>query len=373
MIKVGILSPGINDATSLYRAGGPFSALRDDIHVTFMDKATNITVLSQDVIFMQRPFNEVHFRTAQMVKRCRVPLWVDYDDFLFDVPRDNPNYSLYMNEKVHMHLFQIAKMADIVTVSTKTLKALYEKEIDAGDGNKITLSDNVNLITNAYDKRFHGERILNTGNKLITWRGSKTHDKDLAHFAMPIVKFMNDHKDWKIEFLGYNPWQLTEQIEPSQVTITDPMEPFLYMEHFKSLQPSIHIVPLHDSIFNRAKSNIAWIEATIAGAVTICPDWDGWRNEGTFRYKDVEEFIQCLTLAASASVEDMNINLDHSFEVISLCFYLDNENELRKNIIYNLDDLDGGRYKIPTEDYADLFNQPKKEGVIDDAKSYTER
>src|SRR6185295_502627 len=244
--------------------------------------------------FMNRVFNEDHLKVCQLVKRLNKPLWLDYDDFLFDVPKDNPNYHTYMNEKAHTCLIGILSLADTVSVSTRTLKALYEKEIDVGNGQTITLAKNVICIPNAYDPKFHGAQVSSNGNKLITWRGSKTHERDLMEFADPIIQFMKENKDWKIEFLGYNPWQITEQIDHSQVSHSKSREPFEYMDYLKHLNPSIHIVPLHDSLFNRSKSNIAWIEATCAGAMVIAPDWDGWINTG-YNYSDKGTFFRYMS------------------------------------------------------------------------------
>ena len=51
-------------------------------------------------------------------------------------------------------------------------------------------------------------------------------------------------------------------------------------------------VPLHDSYFNRCKSNIAALEGTYAGAVCLVPDWPEWQIPGTLKYKTQEEFAE---------------------------------------------------------------------------------
>jgi hypothetical protein len=46
-----------------------------------------------------------------------------------------------------------------------------------------------------------------------------------------------------------------------------------YFKFFNELNPNIFIYTLKDTQFNRAKSNISWIEATYAGAAVIAPSF----------------------------------------------------------------------------------------------------
>jgi hypothetical protein len=67
-------------------------------------------------------------------------------------------------------------------------------------------------------------------------------------------------------------------------------EIFSYMGVFRQLAPFIHIVGLEDNPFNRAKSNVAWVEASAAGAVVLAPDWPEWQRPGVQTYTDPEDF-----------------------------------------------------------------------------------
>lgn len=48
---------------------------------------------------------------------------------------------------------------------------------------------------------------------------------------------------------------------------------FGYFQRLIQLKPHFVVFPLEDNTFNRCKSNIAAIEATVAGAVCISPDY----------------------------------------------------------------------------------------------------
>jgi hypothetical protein len=46
------------------------------------------------------------------------------------------------------------------------------------------------------------------------------------------------------------------------------------------------IVPLEDEVFNRCKSNIAWLETARSGTITVAPFWESWAVPGVYAYED---------------------------------------------------------------------------------------
>ena len=51
------------------------------------------------------------------------------------------------------------------------------------------------------------------------------------------------------------------------------MDIFAYFQRLIQLKPHFVVFPLEDNTFNKCKSNIAAIEATVAGAVCIAPEY----------------------------------------------------------------------------------------------------
>lgn len=54
----------------------------------------------------------------------------------------------------------------------------------------------------------------------------------------------------------------------------------IYIKNLCHLAPEIHIVPLEFNEFNNCKSNIAWIEATLAGAKVIASPANEFKDMG---------------------------------------------------------------------------------------------
>lgn len=270
------ICPSASDATSFYRGMGPLTALRvPGWQVEAAPPAIDWTVLARaDAVFMQRPSAPAYLQIFEMAKNLGRPVWVDYDDDLTDVPPSNPTHQKYAVERGNVAV--IAAHADVVTTSTGVL-ARRMSDLGARD---------VRVVPNAWDDRFFKNfapaRPLE---KLVFWRGSATHDEDLDVHLGGIAEIHRAHPDWRWLFCGSPFWKVREVIAAAQLAV-DPVsrDPVDYLRRLERLPAGVALVPLKDSPFNRAKSNIAWLEATYAGAAAVGPDFPEWDRPGVTTY-----------------------------------------------------------------------------------------
>jgi hypothetical protein len=280
-IKIAAEIPNHRDGTSFYRAMGPLTGLIKTNHVEVnMKESWNWIELTQcDVFFMQRPFHSQHVAVANMVKKHRKPLWLDFDDDFFSIPESNAAHPMFMNESVHASLKEILSMADAVTVSTLKLKEVYSK-----------YTANVHYIPNSFNDHILPERTIGKRRKLITWRGGITHEEDLMSVIGQLASVAAANKDWVWNFIGNVPWFVREAIPAAQLIITQPMEIMEMHQYLMNICSAIHIVPLKNNEFNLSKSNVAWIESAYAGSSCLAPDMPEWRREGITNYKSESDF-----------------------------------------------------------------------------------
>jgi hypothetical protein len=241
------------------------------------------TIHWADAVFLQRPSMPQHVQICEMVKASRVPLWLDYDDDLFSVPVHNCTYEMYGLKSTQEQIAKCINMADVVTVTNAHLRERL-----------LPLNKNIVVIPNAFeDERFDDRPPRKAEReKLVFWRGSKTHEKDLMQVCQQIVQLSHDPElaDWFFHFMGYNPWWMTEQMRHDHTLCLQPIDVVAYHDFICSLQPPIWIVPLVDDRFNRSKSNIAWIEGSYAGATIIAPNIPEFQRPGVLLYDKPEEF-----------------------------------------------------------------------------------
>lgn len=326
-MKLLVLTPTKDDTTSFYRAAGvlrnlqqKMSSLRYDIFD--IGKIPSITwsfLCQYDGVFFQRPFQNVEI--LRFVKDMHIPIWVDYDDNLFEIPQaNNRAFDVYVDEKVQNNLVEIAKLADIVSVSTKALKTFY-------DG----MNADVRIIPNALNFDLLGEPSTAKTQKYVMWRGGDSHRMDIRVFESEIMERQSKYNEWTWIYAGFNPWELYTKNK----RYIKAQDPILYFKWLKATSPSILQVPLHDIFFNRCKSNIAALEGTWAGAVCVVPDWEEWQIPGLVNYSSVEEFGTKLELALNEQFSFKKYRT-MAMDYIRENYDLDKVNNLRVQLLKDL-------------------------------------
>lgn len=305
-----VFCPNRKDATSFYRGWMPLVTLGKQLEpwMNFISASEYdwSTMAMADALFMQRPYRKEHWQMVEMAKSMGKKVWVDYDDWLLGVPTDNPAYMQYEEPDVKRNIVKIVAAADEITVSTSHLAKLIQRDIGkiADRDLPITVVSNALPLDILAHKR---PEVARQRNRLVQWRGSNTHHRDVMSQAKPIIEACRANKNWHFSFLGDALWFITDMMPHENVTISKPIDPIEYFEYINKVAPSVMIVPLHDSDFNRAKSNIAYLEAAYAGAVTIAPDWEEWRHPGVLNYTDQASFAKALEHVMSGYIDVIDL------------------------------------------------------------------
>lgn len=336
MINICMHIPGRHDATNWYRGSTPLNALRTQtknrIQTFFGGEYSYSTVQSYDAAFFQRPCTPQELEAVLLCKRNGVPVIVDYDDLLLDLPRDNPSYGLYMNDKTRDSIIKIVQAADLVWVSTKELKRCYQLP-------KTTLNERVYVVPNALND-IHlavGKKAfpppMERRQPAVLWRGSHTHERDVMEFVPEIVETAHKFPHWSFVFAGWNPWFVTEHMKEKQAIVSGALPVGEFMDFVYATGPQVGMIPLSDHRFNRCKSNIAWLEMAWAGAACLVPDWEEWRNPGCVTYRNSQDFkAGLMSLIAMKPEQRCELNRQ-SWEFIEKNYMLSKVNDIRLHTI----------------------------------------
>jgi hypothetical protein len=311
-------------AVSFYRAAGIAKDLERRLQcvvdtLSWTDFMIDWTALMRyDIVMIQRGYQGQQVLLCKKVKQIGIPLWLDYDDDLFSVPPENKAWSIYEDPEVQRDIITMLSMADVISVTTDDLKNSFSQ-----------YNDNIVVIPNAFnDIMLDKDRILQPRSKNIIWRGSETHVYDIMVYNDVIDKFIKEHPDYQFVFMGFNPWFLSKAPNLKFVKQLDILE---YFEAGMKLTPAVVQVPLHESIFNRCKSNIAFIEGTYWGATSIVPEFWG-KLPGTISYTDAESYYEAL----NASIEDKPEYNKESWAYIRRNLLSSEVNKLRVKLIKSL-------------------------------------
>ena len=270
-----------------------------------------------DAVFLQRPCVKVHCELAKMAKQLNLPIWVDYDDAIDIVPCSNPKWNDRLAAEWADSMHKCLEMADVVTTVNDYLGERVSK----------FTKGRIFTIPNAHND-YVAQITPKPRTKTVLWRGGSSHDEDLMMVLPELAAVASNNPDWQFHFVGNPCWE-ARRLMPKQNSFfkTDWHDYYSYLESIAELAPSIQIVPWCDSSFNRCKSNLAWLEATSIGAVTVAPEWaDEFNLPGVVRYG--ANFGE--TLATTM----MNVpSIDDSKRCLSERFLLSKTNEKRLEII----------------------------------------
>lgn len=326
-MKISIHEKVPMSAVAYYRSIGPFSYLKKlnkNIEVAIPGQISWDNIIGSDIFYMQRPHLVSDLKALDIAKDFNIPIVVDYDDCLHEIPQDNPAHEDFSKENTLKIIEESIKIADAVTVSTPFLKEYYSK-----------FNKNIHVIENAHnDYQYPFEFVKDGHYNTVNWRGSATHRNDLLSVSEQLWGVSERQKDWSFMFIGQNPWYITEKMTNAynikECDITT------YNKFIKDLKAAVQIVPLLDNKFNRAKSNIGWLEGTYAGSCTVCPSIPEFEKPGCINYSEEKENFGYLLEKAMKSKTFRKENYEKSFEYIKDNLMLSDINKKRIEVMESL-------------------------------------
>lgn len=330
MIKIAVISPDPKDGNSFWRCMGPLSYLGKDPNYEI--KLLNLghpgiswVEISQcDILFLHRPCTRDHVIFMQIAYNLNKPVWVDFDDYLFQLPGWNPHASMYHSVEFQTMMAHCIAAADVVTVTTAELYNHYSK-----------INSNVVIVPNAYRSdlfTYRQEKPLSRQNFGI-WRGSNTHDGDLLSVRDGFQQLQS-----KTVFMGGISWLLLSGLDKAKFEVRSPTDVIMYFKYIYEQRPKAFLFPLVDCTFNRCKSNIAYMEAIHAGAICIAPDMPEWRREGVVTYtpSDSASFVKAVEQVFQISEDDHRDIVESAFVSMKNLYDIELINEIRKQIVKDL-------------------------------------
>jgi hypothetical protein len=230
------------------------------------------TVVSGDMVLVQRPFRDEHWQIVDLCKKWGVPVVADFDDLLSDLATSNPAF-----EAFHKHretFIKIVQNCSGITVATEHLQTMI-KSYGATCPTRV--------IPNSYDSRLfpYTSNIIER-NKIMLWRGGNSHVEDLQSIKNEHEQLIADFPDWNFVFIAQDPWWLTKR---ENIKYIGGMGIIEYMRSIHDMAPAIMYHPLTDTDFNRSKSMCSWLEAAHARAAFIGPSFEEFNRPGIHQYK----------------------------------------------------------------------------------------
>lgn len=255
-----------------------------------------------DIVVFHRPETAEKLELARILKHKGKKIVFDNDDTF----KDDGGYRLneYMNQtrmdkgmkKINETIDEFVKIADLVTCSTEFLAEEYRK-----------LNDNVIVLPNLIDPFYFEDPLRNdtdvvrvgmVGSVAITsdidlLEQIVTHFKDDKRIKFVLFSLPPNKEDKFMRELYSEEYKFWESVDVEWQPLV-PMDQ--YYDTLNELKLDLMIIPRADNYFNRCKSNVKFLEASMFEIPVIAQGFD--TNDGPYQVnpEDRKHLLLCESL-----------------------------------------------------------------------------
>lgn len=254
--------PAGEGGAAFYRALMPADTMTDNglalaHHTMRLDVSKAIRY---NVLWIQLVAAPVLHQIASIAKKEGVKIVYDVDDNWEQGVKDsNPAADLYSPGSKHSEeVWKMVELADVVTVSTKTLADVVRSR-----AKEVVVIPNMvpaSIWPNVEPPDPKTRRIL--------WAGSPSHKADLEIVAPALSRILERNKDVRFCCFGENTPEALLPVK-DQVDLVPFIDFGQYYEVLSRLAPHFAIAPLQDNGFNASKSAVKFLEYSACGYHTL--------------------------------------------------------------------------------------------------------
>ena len=209
-----------------------------------------------DLIWVLRPHHYSLLPFIREARRLGKPVLIDIDDWLLHVPEDHSDRAYFMNRPTQETIRLALQTATAVTTSTEVIARYCA-----------ALGLQAHVVPNTVDCARYARLPRANSVTTIGFCGSMTHRPDMSLVSSGLRDLLQRYPARvRVVSMGC---PLPELEDLPGYTYHEPVAATAYAEAMSNLRLDIGLAPLHDTSFNRAKSDIKYLEYAATGAATI--------------------------------------------------------------------------------------------------------
>jgi hypothetical protein len=223
----------------------------------------------------------------------------EIDDICFaeDIPDYNKYKGAFTDPAIRQSAQEMMAMCDEITVTCPFMRDYYRDKT----GNKnVTVVPNFmpkfwlghfsnhNRTMECYDKNKRKPRILYAGSGAHFDVDQRVKFKDDFYHVNDVIRKTIDKYQWV--FLGAHPLPIRDLVQSGKVEFHPWKTLYNYGQGLYDLNVNMVVAPLQDNTFNKAKSDLKYIEACALGLPIACQDLCTYEN-APIKFKTGDEMI----------------------------------------------------------------------------------
>ncbi len=249
-----------NSGCQAYRIRFPFMAMKELYPTLVLGIGSTIRPVAKevaDIVIGQRLCMKGPSTLWQKwAKAGQKKLVFELDDDLWNIdPSNQKAYYYFRDMDLQRRLLENLAVAHVITVSTPELAdVVWEK----------TKHNNIHVIPNAVPAWLLDHKPER--NHHVGWGGSPTHHGDFGLLRQGMKKFLQHNRGKTFHTIGmdYAEWMKLPREQCHHTRWLATPEDF-----FRAIDYSVGVAPLADTVFNRSKSDIKFLELAALGIPTI--------------------------------------------------------------------------------------------------------
>lgn len=239
--------------------------------------------LDAEVVVFHRPGDDRSLKVAQLLRLAGKKIVMDNDDTYKGIDAQKLGAKF---QEIDNAIDSFIPFADLVTCSTEYLAKEYRQ-----------LNPNVVVLPNCVDPDDWPEPLKNETNKVrIGFVGSVALNGDFDEFK-PTLMRLNERDDVQIVLFALPPkideTKMVQKLYADDYKFWESLniewQPFVMMQDYfdtlNNLKLDIMVIPRKDDYFNRCKSNLKFLEASMLEVPTVAQGFE----DGNSPYQDPED------------------------------------------------------------------------------------
>lgn len=264
--------PANLDACALYREFIPHLHTPKSIFLFRPSRMSLDELKDVEVVVVQRQVTVENWKAMKMLKMEGKKIIYDLDDNMWDLPSWNPASGIFKDRREGFAV--CAAEADLITVSTRGLKAACERHIP-------NVGKEILITPNAVDFDMFKPSALerDDGKVIVGWGGSNTHSGDIAEAWDVLPGLVKAHEQLHLEFIGM---AAPKELHGHPRVHHRPWVPIgEFANRLSAWSWDVSLAPLAEIRFNRAKSSIKALESAALKVPCLMSDVQPYREFAT--------------------------------------------------------------------------------------------
>ena len=223
----------------------------------------------------------------------------EIDDICFheDIPDYNKYKTAFTDPKIRQSAQEMMEICDEITVTCPFMRDYYASKTN---NKNVTVIPNfmpkfwiggksdINRTMESYEKNKRKPRILYAGSGAHFDVENRTKFRDDFEHVNDVIRRTVDKYQWV--FLGAHPLPIRDLIQNGKIEFHPWKRLYEYGQGLYDLNVNMIVAPLQDSTFNRAKSDLKYIEACALGLPIACQDLCTYEN-APIKFRTGDEMI----------------------------------------------------------------------------------